>query len=152
LSVHSGPGTLAGTKTQAAVDGTASFDGLSISKAGDYTLDAGSGILTGDTSASDPNATPPTSHHHLTAHPPNTTAGDTISPAVEVRIRGQLDTVPPRRSSVLLSVHSGPGTLAGTKTQAAVDGTASFDGLSISKAGDYTLDAGSGILTGDTSA
>jgi len=91
----------------------------------------------------------------FSAQPTTSTAGQALSPAVEVEIRdasGNL--VPTARNSVTLAFGSNPGggALSGTKTVAAVNGIASFSGLWIDKsAAGYTLTAAAASLTGATS-
>ena len=64
------------------------------------------------------------------------------------------NTVTSDSSSVTLAIGTNPGggTLSGTTTVAAVNGVATFAGLSIDKSGTgYTLTASDGALTGATS-
>jgi alpha-tubulin suppressor-like RCC1 family protein/uncharacterized protein YjdB len=92
----------------------------------------------------------------FTAQPTTTIAGQAISPAVEVEIRDASGTlVTSARDQVTLAIGTNPGsgTLAGTKTVAAVNGVASFSGLWIDKAAaGYKLTATSGSLTSATSS
>lgn len=53
--------------------------------------------------------------------------------------------------SITISQASGPGTLNGTLTIAAVNGIATYSNISFDQAGTYTLAASSGTLTGATS-
>jgi alpha-tubulin suppressor-like RCC1 family protein len=91
----------------------------------------------------------------FTVQPSTTTAGQSLSPAVEVEIRdvsGILVTGARDLVTLAIGTNPGGGTLAGTKTVAAVNGIASFSGLWIDKAAaGYTLAATSGSLTGATS-
>jgi alpha-tubulin suppressor-like RCC1 family protein len=92
----------------------------------------------------------------FTVQPSTSTAGQALSPAVEVEIRdasGNL--VTSARNAVTLAIGTNPagGTLAGTKTVTAVNGIASFSGLWIDKAGaGYTLMASASGLTDATSS
>lgn len=92
----------------------------------------------------------------FSVQPGNGTAGEALSPAIEVEVRDANDIrVPDARVAVTLAFanNAGGGTLAGTKTVTAVNGIASFSGLWIDKAaGGYTLSATSGGLTTATSA
>jgi len=54
-------------------------------------------------------------------------------------------------SNITLSKASGPGTISGTVTKAAVNGVATFNDIKFSAAGTYTISAASGSLTGATS-
>src|SRR6185437_12581533 len=161
LAIGTNPrgGTLGGTKTQAAVNGLATFSGLSIDNAGTgYTLTASSSGLTGATSSNfDITAVPPVATSVAFVQQPTTTdAGASITPAVTVEIRDQFGArLTTATNSVTLAIGTNPGsgTLGGTKTQAAVNGLATFSGLSIDNAGTgYTLTASSSGLTGATSS
>ena len=86
----------------------------------------------------------------FTAQPTKTQRGTSITPAVEVEIRDALgNTVTDATDAVTLVVGNNPsgGSLSGTLTRSAVNGVATFDDLSIDKAGaGYTLSATSGNL------
>ena len=87
--------------------------------------------------------------------PSNTAAGASISPAVTVQVKDSNGIlVASSTASVTLAITSGtpatggPGTLSGTLTQSAVNGTATFNNLSINTDGtNYKLHATSGSLT-----
>jgi uncharacterized repeat protein (TIGR03803 family) len=152
LSVASGPGTLGGTLTVAAVAGVATFNNLSLNTAGTYTINAADGALTGATSSSFTISAAAASKLAFAQQPTNVTAGATISPAVTVDIEDQFgNIVTSNTSSVTMSIASGPGTLGGTLTIAAVAGVATFNNLSITTAGAYTIKAADGALTTATS-
>jgi alpha-tubulin suppressor-like RCC1 family protein len=91
----------------------------------------------------------------FSVQPTTSTAGEALSPAVEVEIRdaaGNLVTSARDAVTLALGTNPGGGTLAGTKTVTAVNGIASFSGLWIDKAAaGYALAATSGALTGATS-
>ena len=91
----------------------------------------------------------------FSAQPTTSTAGQALSPAVEVEIRDANDNlVPDARNAVTLAFGANPGsgTLSGTKTVSAVNGIASFSGLWVDKAASgYTLTAAAASLTGATS-
>ena len=82
-------------------------------------------------------------------------AGAAISPAVQVSVEdANGNVVTSDNSSVTIAIGANPGngTLSGTLTVAAVNGVATFNGLSINKAGTgYTLTATDGSLTAATS-
>ena len=82
-----GPATLAGTLSQAAVGGIATFADLSVTLVGTgYTLDATDGLLTGATSTTF-DITPAAADHLAFVQQPTTTvAGVAIAPAVTVRV------------------------------------------------------------------
>ena len=86
--------------------------------------------------------------------PTNTIATATITPAVTVRILDQFGNLTASTASVVMAIDANPGggVLSGTRTNAAVAGTATFSNLSINKAGTgYTLLATGGSLAAATS-
>jgi alpha-tubulin suppressor-like RCC1 family protein len=111
---------------------------------------AGQGVPT--TAALTVSAAPPPVATQLafTVQPTNSAAGVALSPAVEVELRDAAgQRVTSARGTVMLAVGTNPGsgTLSGTKIVNAVNGVASFSGLSIDKAGTgYKLSASSGTL------
>ena len=93
-------------------------------------------------------------HLAFSVQPSNTNAGVTITPAIQVQILDALNGPTTSTANVTLSIGNNPGsgTLGGTTTVAAVNGTATFSDLSIDQIGSgYTLLAGSSGLTGATS-
>ena len=88
--------------------------------------------------------------------PSTTTAGNAIGPSVTVQIPGP-DSANPTSSTASIAMAIGTtrssGTLSGTTTTNAVNGVATFSGLSINDVGNsYTLQATSGSLTLATSS
>jgi hypothetical protein len=152
ISANPGGGTLSGATTATAAGGLATFN-LSIDKVGSgYTLSFSADGLLGVTSLSF-NITPAAASQLMfTVQPTSTTAGATITPAVEVTARDPFGNVATGfTGNVTLAIGSNPGggTLGGTTAVAAVAGVASFGTLRIDKVGvGYTLVAGSGGLTG----
>ncbi len=149
-------GTLTGTTSRSAVSGVASFNDLSIDKAGSgYTLSATSASLNQTSASFDVSAGGP-DHLAISVPPSNTTAGATITPSIQVEIRDQYDNlVSGATPSVTLALAANPGggTLSGTVTRAAVAGVAAFTNLSIDRAGiGYTMRASASGLIPDTSA
>ena len=156
IGANPSSGVLSGTATAAATAGGASFSNLSINKVGTgYTLTASAAGLTGATSTAF-NVTPGAPAKLIfTTQPPNTAAGASISPAVQVTIEdSQSNIVTNATNSVTIAIGTNPssGTLSGTMTMAASLGVATFSGLSINKVGaGYTLAASATGLTGATS-
>ena len=131
----------------------ATFSNLSINTAGNYTLPANDGSLTGDTSSSFTISPASAAKVVFIQQPTSTTAGSTISPAVTVDVEDTYgNLVTGDTSSVTLSVNSGSGSLNGTLTQSASGGIATFSNLSINTADTYTLTAADGLLTSATSS
>ncbi|MGD0089090.1 MAG: kelch repeat-containing protein, partial [Planctomycetota bacterium] len=155
LAIGTNPsgGTLSGTTTVAAVNGVATFSGLSINNFGNgYTLAASDGTLTGATSNAF-NIIGPAAKLAFGQQPANTVVASVIGSYVLVQDANG-NTVTTDTSNVTLAIGTNPsgGTLSGTKTVAAASGVAGFS-LSIDKAGyGYTLVATDGTLTGATSS
>ena len=157
FSNNPGGGVLSGTNPKSAVAGVATFSNLAIDKAASgYVLSASAPGLTGDASASFDINAGPAAKLAFTVAPSSTTAGSSISPAVQTTVQDSLgNTIASSTASIALSIGANPagGTLSGTVTQVAVAGVATFTNLSLNKTGvGYTLTAASGGLTGATSA
>ena len=106
---------------------------------------SGSGIL---------NVVGPAAKLAFVQQPTNATGGATITPSVTVQVLDAADHPVSSSALITLAIGTNPagGTLSGTPTQAAVNGLATFPGLSVNKAGNgYTLTANSTGLTGATS-
>jgi hypothetical protein len=148
---------LAGTLTAAPQNGIASFSNLSVANAGSYTLSAISPNLTPVTSAnfaiSSPggNAPPLPVKLVFQQQPTNALTQATITPAVTVVVEdGNGNPVTTAINPVTLTEVGGTG-LSGTWSVAPVNGIATFNNLSVSNAGTYTLAAISPSLTPATS-
>ena len=160
IAIKSGTGdpaaTLSGTTTVAAVAGVATFGNLSIDKpAAGYQLTAADGALTGTDSAGFTIGAP-TFHLSFTQQPNSTSAGASLG-TFTVAILDQFGNATSDTSSITVAIKSGTGdpaaTLSGTKTVTAVNGVATFSGLSVDKAaGGYQLHATSGGFTSTDSA
>ena len=136
LTLTSGTGTLAGTTTQNAASGIATFSNLSVSTAGTKQVTAASAGLAPATSSPFTITTGAPSQLVFGQPPTGAASGATITPAVTVLIKDSVGNVVTTSSApVTLTLTSGTGTLAGTTTQAAVNGVATFSDLSISTAG-----------------
>jgi len=87
-------------------------------------------------------------HLQFEVQPTDTLVGNTITPAVSVRILDASNNTTTSTASVSLSIGANPngGSLTGTTTVAAVNGTATFGDLSISRSGTgYSLIASSTV-------
>ena len=152
VAIHSGPGSLNGTLTEAASGGVATFSNLSIDTSGSYTLAATDGSLTSGTSSSFTVNPTSASKVVFAQQPSNVTAGNANSPSITVDVEDQYGNIVTGDSSnVTLSIHSGPGSIGGTDTVAASSGVATFSNVIIDTAGSYTLAAADGSLTGANS-
>ena len=156
IGTNPGGGTLSGTLTLAASGGVATFNNLSIDKAGvNYTLTASDGNLSSAISGTF-NITPAAAYQlAFSSQPGNTTAGASISPAATIQVLdrfGNLVTTDSSSVTMTIGTNPGGGTLGGTLTLAASGGVASFNNLSIDKVGTgYTLSATDGGLIPATS-
>ena len=141
IGTNPSAGTLSGTKIVNAVNGIASFSGLSIDKNGtDYTLTATAGSLLAANSAAF-NVSAATNLAFL-AGGSNAVAGSAL-PAIQVEVRdgfGNRLTSMPTTVTLSFGANPGGGTLAGTTAITSVNGVATFSGISIAKAAaGYTL-------------
>ena len=77
--------------------------------------------------------------------PSGAVAGQTLSTVVVDIENSSGSVITTDNSDVTLGIQTGPGTLSGTVTVAAVDGVATFTGVSLDTAGSYKLNASDGI-------
>ena len=158
LSISNNPssGTLAGTLTKNAVNGIASFDNLSINRAGNsYTLRANSNGLTAATSNAFDISVGTASKLAFVVQPSNANINEAITPPVQVQIQDALGNPVAADDPIMISLANNPsgGNLTGTLTKNAVNGRATFNNLKIDALGSgYTLNAASGSLISAVSA
>ena len=145
LSLASNPGgaALGGTLTASAVNGIATFPGLTINKPGSgYSLQATTSAFAPATSTAI-NVTPVGTAAQLvvTGQPPTgVTAGSGFGLIVKAEDGfGAVDTSYSGSVTVALVDTSTGATLGGTLTMAAVNGVATFSGLNVNLAGSYAL-------------
>ncbi|HEY3319548.1 MAG TPA: PKD domain-containing protein [Planctomycetota bacterium] len=154
IASNPGSGTLSGTATVAAIAGVATFGDLSINRTGTgYTLSATCANANSKTSSSFDITPGPPAALAFTVQPASALAGATLSPAVRVAIVDALgNTVTSASNSVALTLDDpnlAGGALGGTTSRAAVNGVATFNNLSIDKAGlGYTLSASAAGVAG----
>jgi hypothetical protein len=142
--------TLQGTTQAATTDGNATFAGLSLEKAGSYTLQATVG-------ASGPNATSgalsvaaaAAQHVTITSAPTAAVAGEAFSPAVNVVTEDAFGNLADGTVRIELADAPSGGALQGTTELATSSGTVTFDGLNLQKVGAYKLKA---VVVGGDSA
>src|SRR5581483_5714703 len=118
---NAGGGALSGTLTQIAVNGSATFTGISINKsATGYTLKGSSAGLTDATSAGFDITPGAATHFGFTQSPVDTTAGQTIFVTVAAQDANN-NTDPTFAGNVTIAINSGPGgaVLGGTAVKAA---------------------------------
>jgi hypothetical protein len=163
IGITSGTGTggavLSGQTVVGAVAGVATFSGLSINLVGTgYTFTATAAGLSNAVSTAFSIGAGSATQLDFTTQPTATTAGSSISPAIQVAARdGQGNIVGSFTGNVTLAITGGTGTsganLGGTLTQAAVNGVATFANITIDSAGTgYTLTATSAGLSNDISS
>ena len=156
-SIATGPlgGALSGAATVKAVAGVATFTDLRLSKPGIYTLRfAAAGLASAVTARVTVSAGAPTTCV-FTVQPAGTRVGAPINPAVRVTLldrMGNVATASTAAVTVAFGQNTVGGVLNGTKTVAAVAGVATLPGLSVNKAGVYTLRASATGTTAATSA
>ncbi len=156
LAANPGGSTLGGTLTASAVDGVATFPGLTLNRAStNYRFAAASTGLTSTTSALFNVAAGPASQLAFTTQPVNVAAGASITPSVRVTVQdsfGNTVTTPAVSVGMALGNNPGTATLGGTTTVTTVSGVATFANLTLNRVGTgYTLVASSGALTAVTS-
>jgi uncharacterized repeat protein (TIGR03803 family) len=140
-----GPGSLTGSRTVSAVRGIATFQTLKLDQAGAYTLTAVDGA-SGDGPLANAAGTPfdvLTTQLSFAGTLKNRTAGANLG-SIKVHLldaQGRLLTS--FNGDVTLEIDSGPdgASLDGTTTVTAVNGVATFTGLTLTTAGTYTLRA-----------
>lgn len=157
LSVATGPSSaLNGTLMVAAVDGVATFSGLTLNSAGTYTLAATDSTDGSPAVASDSFVVHAAAAAQLVwgIQPGNTSAGVVIGPAVGVDVEDQFgNVVTSDNSTVSLSLvtTSSGAILGGDTAVAAANGVATFSDLYLNSAGAFRLTARDGSLTSVTS-
>ena len=147
-------GTLAGTATAATVSGIATFSNLSVTPSGTYTLSATDGLnpKIATTSGTFVVGTPVASKLAFGQQPSSTVAGVVISPSITVYVEdGSGNIATGDSSTVTIAVSTGPGGATGTLTATAVNGIATFNNVSLTSTGAYTLIASDGKLSSATS-
>lgn len=154
IATNAGGGILSGTVTMNAVNGIASFSGLSINRTGiGYTLQVGSAGLAGVISTSFTVSAGTATQLLVTTQPTSSvTAGFGFSLAVTAEDSlGNVATSFTGNVAVALSTNPSGGSLGGSLTVAAINGIAAFSGLTIDQAGlVYAIQAMSGGLTSGT--
>jgi len=146
LTLLNNPGnsTLAGTLTQTAVNGVADFPDLSLNNAGTgYTLNATSNSANSVTTNSfDVIAPPIGSHFVITTQPPSSVGAGRAFGFVVAEEDGFGNIVTSFNGTLTTALGANPGnsTLSGKFTVVAVQGVATFSGLSLNNAANgYTL-------------
>jgi uncharacterized repeat protein (TIGR03803 family) len=153
LTINSGTGALAGTTSVGASSGVVTFNNVSVSPAGSFTLKATDGNLSA-VSTSFTIAPAAASKLVMLQQPTSGTAGTALTPSFVVDVEDAFgDVIAGDFSNVSLAIFSGPSgaTLGGTTTQAASAGVATLGGITLDKAGAYTIQATDGKLAAATS-
>ncbi|HEX4628735.1 MAG TPA: Ig-like domain-containing protein [Gemmatimonadales bacterium] len=150
LGTNSGGATLAGTLTVTSTGGVASFTDVWLDKvASGYTLRAAAPTLTPTTSGAFSVASAPVQLAFL-AQPSSVEGQVPFNPVVQVKAQGDRfgNVVPNAAVTLALAVSPSGESLRGTTTVTAVNGVATFPGLSLGLPGDaFVLEASSGKAT-----
>jgi len=160
LSLGANPSgdSLRGTKQVRSVNGVATFANVRLDKAASgYTLTAAAPELHPDTSGAFSVMPAPATELAFTAQPSAAMQDSAIKPPVKITAYDSLGNVATNFTGAItltLGANPGGGTLSGGAPVNAVNGVATFPGLSIDKAGTgYTLRAtASGLTTGTSGA
>jgi hypothetical protein len=150
LTLLGGSGTLEGTATAAAVNGVATFSNLSVSSAGTYTLQATDGSLTSAASASFTVTALGASQLVIAQYPATTWSLTPITTPVLVFIEdahGNLFTVGNDLVTLDITSDTAGAVAPSAVTVTAVNGIATFSGITFADAGTYTLHATDGSIT-----
>ncbi|WP_298229453.1 S26 family signal peptidase [Gryllotalpicola sp.] len=139
---------------KAAVNGTATFSGCAIGKAGTYTLTATAFGLSSATSASFTISAGPATRLSFTSSPSNSVRSITFATQPVVAVLDAFGNTTTSTASVTLAITNPAGATLNcmSNPKAAVSGVAAFSGCSIDRAGIYTLRATSSPLTPGVSA
>jgi hypothetical protein len=146
LQIKNGPtgGAILGTLMANAVNGIATFSGLSIDVSGQYTMDATDSTYTA--ASSNPLTVSPADPSQLEfgQQPTNANAGSAIAPAVTVKIEDKFNNiVTSDDAQINMGVVSGPGPFSNSSTTSvfASNGVATFNNLILNADGAYTIAA-----------
>jgi hypothetical protein len=155
LGTHPAGAVLSGTTSVSAVAGVATFSNLGVlTVAGGYTLVASSSGFQSVVSSSFTVIPAAATALAFTTQPSNVASGAAITPAVQVAVQDNFgNTVSTATNAITVSLTVPNGaTLGGTLTRNAASGVATFTGLTVDRAGAYTLTAVATGLTSGTSA
>lgn len=145
-----GGATLACTKNPtAAVNGTATFNGCAIGKAGTYTLTASASGLSSATSTSFTITAGPATRLGFTSSPSNSASSATFASQPAVAVLDGFGNITTSTAAVGLAITTpaGANLTCTSNPRAAVAGMATFSGCRIDRAGTYTLTATSSGLS-----
>ena len=134
-SILSGTGALVGTATATIINGLASFSDLQINGGGAFTLQFASTGLTSATSTS-LTVTQVVSQIVIVAGPTVITSGITMAPSWSLELRDAAGIkVATANQTVIMSLISGSGTLAGVRQLTSVAGVATFPDMTFTGTG-----------------
>jgi adhesin/invasin len=151
IAVNFGATTLQTLSAQA-VNGVATFNGLSIGSSKSYTLEATDGSLTPAQSDGFTVAPGPVASLSFQQQPGAVNFGNAISPAVTVQATDSLGNLI-ANAPITVSIASGPGALAGTVTAMTnAVGIATFPSLVLITPGNYMLVAKDGAVSSAVSS
>ena len=138
ISVLSGPGTPTGTLTVQTVNGVATFSDVTFNTAGSYTIRVSDPADALSTTTATFTVSPGTPAQIAFAHPPAITVAQRGSLALAVEDQFG-NVIPAISDNLVLSSWSGPGVFFGTTTASAAGGIATFNDVTFTAVGNYTL-------------
>ena len=144
---------LVGTVSAAATNGVATFNNLSLNKAGAYTLKAAVGKVNVNSNSFSVTAPVAATALAFATEPANNAAGATIAPLVDILDQyGNVFTA--GHPTVTLKLVSPPvgAHLVGKASVTAINGVAAFSSLALNEAGTFTLAAVDGSLNGTSNS
>ena len=146
MTIDSGPAgaTIGGSPHALLVNGVANFSDVALPKAGTYTLKVSDGVLTTTSARLTVTADAGSSRLVLlSGATAGLEAGEKLSPVIIGIVDQYGNAVTSNHSKIVLTVASGPadGAFKGTTSVTAANGKATFSGVSLSQAGQYTLSA-----------
>lgn len=148
-------GVLKGTAAVQAANGVATFSGLSLTKAGTYTLAATDGALRPAKSRSfkiEPDSS--TAHFSLSQFLPSTISATKPLPPIIATLEDQFgNIIKNNKTAVTLAIVSGPagGALKGKLSTPFINGVATFRNIHLAPAGAYTIKLSDTALPGNGS-
>lgn len=154
VGIGSGPGTISGTLTVAAVQGCATFTAVNINTSGSHTLHASAAGL-GQTTSSFFDVLGPQTEDHLVfgTQPANGVISQSMTAFTVQVLDSSNNIVISSIASITVSIgdNGGSGVVSGTLTVAAVQGCATFTAININASGSYTFHASAASLGQTTS-
>jgi uncharacterized protein YjdB len=151
-SLFSGSGTLTGTLTATAVNGVATFTNVQVDGLGAHAISFAAAGLTSATSAVFQVVAGAPTQLVVVTQPSNGVSSLPLTTQPVIEVRDATGNITTSNAPISAAVASGVGTLSGTTSVNASNGTASFNDLAITGTGTFTLTFTSAGLTSATSS